>query len=66
MTDFFDLYQDYCPRSSHRPRKFVLYLEDLGQYFSVKIVKTVITSLIQSGLTIICTKLHIPLQRGRA
>ena len=29
---FFDLYREYCPHSSHQPRKLGGYLE-LGQYF---------------------------------
>ena len=36
---FFSIYREYCPRSSHRPRKIVRYL-DLGQYFLVRIKKS--------------------------
>ena len=41
---FFDLYGEYCPQSSHQPRKFGGYLE-LGQYFLKQNQKTVITTL---------------------
>lgn len=39
LVCFFDLYQEYCPLSSHSPRKLCQYLE-LRQYFPVQIEKS--------------------------
>ena len=43
-NSFFELYREYCPQTSHQPRKLGGYLE-LGQYFLKQNQKTVITAL---------------------